>query len=693
VSPAFETDYSRRLDALLRPDPAPRWRALDLFAGCGGLALGFEAAGFETVGFEMDHDGVDTYNRNLAGECRQEFLTEDTVLPSADVIIGGPPCQPFSVGGSQKGLRDDRDGFPAFTAAVAQVQPAIFMFENVRGILYRNKDYYSGVLRNLANLGYIIEESLLNAASFGVPQNRERVVVVGHRNAFVFPEPDLRRVTVAEALGGFLQYAPEDGRYLTPNQDRYIAAYEQKSKCVRPRDLHPEIPSRTLTCRNLGGATSDMHRVALPDGRRRRLLPREAARLQSFPDWFEFYGSEGSQFDQIGNAVAPLFAYRLGKAIAESLAGEVSFPSSQTEEQEVLFLINEPKEEPMSDINAVVERVKSQPTYKAKTPEHRQLVLEALQILSALGLPIEDYLSTPRTAERVAMALLAIADVSSADGWLNAKDISKHSLTSRETIKWQNANLGESRSPGSYDDVRRVDLLWMALAGIAENTGEGSKNAPNRRFGLSVEAAGVIRTFGTPGWAKAVSGYVRGREPLRDLLHSPRRLTMLDVKLSRKGNSVRLGFGPGAHNELIKATIEQFLPRFGHGAEVLYVGDADDRDLYIDRERLRDLVMFDIATDQLPDVVAFSDEQMWIYIIEAVHSSGPVSREKHLIYERLLADCPYGIVYVTAFASMTTFARFSKDIAWETEVWIADNPDHLIHYNGDRFMGPHPKGA
>ena len=113
--------------------------ALDLFAGCGGLALGFEAAGFETIGYEMDGDGCATYRRNLRGICYEIFLTPETVYPTADIVIGGPPCQPFSVGGHQHGLKDSRDGFPAFIAAVSQVKPKLFMFENVRSLLYRNK--------------------------------------------------------------------------------------------------------------------------------------------------------------------------------------------------------------------------------------------------------------------------------------------------------------------------------------------------------------------------------------------------------------------------------------------------------------------------------------------------------------------------------------------------------------------------
>jgi DNA (cytosine-5)-methyltransferase 1 len=314
-------DYRSALDAVLKPADEWRWTALDLFAGCGGLALGFEAAGFKTIGFEMAHDGVETYNKNLSGECYEAFLTADFEFPNADLIIGGPPCQPFSVGGRQQGLKDSRDGFPAFISSVRRVQPSLFLFENVRGMMYRNRAYFDEILRDLRALGYAVEVKLLNAVHFGVPQNRERLIVVGHRTPFVFPEELKHRVTAGQGLGSLVREAPPDSKWLTPAMDEYIKRYEDKSKCVTPRDLHLDRPARTLTCRNLAGATSDMQRIKVADGRRRRLTTREAARLQSFPDWYQFAGNEASVYKQIGNAVAPLFALSLAQSIAAHLDG------------------------------------------------------------------------------------------------------------------------------------------------------------------------------------------------------------------------------------------------------------------------------------------------------------------------------------------------------------------------------------
>ena len=138
-----------------------------------------------------------------------------------------------------------------------------------------------------------------------------------------------------------------------------------------------------------------------------------------------------------------------------------------------------------------------------------------------------------------------------------------------------------------------------------------------------------------------------------------------------------------------QAVIEEFLPRYGYGAEVLYVGDAARKFLVRDEARLRELDFFELAHGELPDIVAYSTQRRWLYLIEAVHSSGPVSPIRHLELARLTERCRADIVYVTAFLNRETFRKFAADISWETEVWIADAPDHLVHFNGDSFIGPH----
>lgn len=313
TSPNYLAHLKSELQLRKPPKDAPL--VLDLFAGCGGLALGFEAAGFRTVGFEMDADACASYRHNLHGRCEEHVLAPgQDLVAAADIVIGGPPCQPFSVGGLQEGRSDSRDGFPAFLSSVERYNPRLVLFENVRGMLYRNRSYFEQVLRSLAALGYTVEFKLLRAVEHGVPQRRERLVVIGHHGMWTWPTPAPCTFTAGQALGELACTAPPDAKFLTASMDAYVAKYEKASKCIRPRDLHLDEPSRTVTCRNLNGATGDMLRVRLPDGRRRRLTVREGARLQSFPDWFSFQGSEGSQFNQVGNAVPPLLA----KALAAS---------------------------------------------------------------------------------------------------------------------------------------------------------------------------------------------------------------------------------------------------------------------------------------------------------------------------------------------------------------------------------------
>ncbi|MDR1216415.1 MAG: DNA cytosine methyltransferase [Treponema sp.] len=321
------------LNETLRPADTETATVIDLFAGAGGLSLGFETAGYKTIGYEMDKAACETYNKNLSGICHEVKLSVGFEYPEADIVIGGPPCQPFSVWGYQKGASDTRNGFPIFVEAVQQLQPSVFLFENVRGLLYANKDYFETVLEKLKALGYIIEYKLLNAVNYGVPQNRERLFAVGHRGKFHFPPPQKKRTTVGDAIGDLMYTTPPESKFLTSAMDAYVAVYEKASSCVKPRDLYPEKPARTLTCRNLAGATSDMQRVRLPDGRRRRLLHREAARLQSFPDWFEFFGNETQQFNQIGNAVPPLLAYKIALAVKEYIRSGALYETNEILEE------------------------------------------------------------------------------------------------------------------------------------------------------------------------------------------------------------------------------------------------------------------------------------------------------------------------------------------------------------------------
>jgi type II restriction enzyme len=324
--------------------------------------------------------------------------------------------------------------------------------------------------------------------------------------------------------------------------------------------------------------------------------------------------------------------------------------------------------------------------FRQKPPALQQLTNEALDILAAFGIPLEE---TPRRIERMALAFLAVMDVNlETAGWQAAKSLSTPwALTTRQVIGYWNTHFAEHVSPGSYDDVRRKDLLLPVHAGIVvPDRPDSARNNPRRAYALADEYMNAVRAYGTPRFADAVSAAISGQPTLAERWTTERANARIPIEVTP---GVKLSFGPGEHNMLIKAVIQDFLPRFGRGSAVLYVGDAEDKTLHIDRARLKELGFFDLDHGELPDVVAYSSSENWLYVIEAVHSSGPISNVRRDRLKSLLATTKAGIVFVTAFADRASFRRWVRDIAWETEVWISSEPAHLIHFNGDRFLGPH----
>jgi len=275
-------------------------------------------------------------------------------------------------------------------------------------------------------------------------------------------------------------------------------------------------------------------------------------------------------------------------------------------------------------------------SFLSKPPDLRKLINEALHVLSALGLPIEG--GTARRLERTALAFLAVLDLSASGQWMAAKDLkTPRKLLTREIIRYWREHFEEAVSDSSYDDIRRKDLLHLHMAGIiATDDPTKDQNDGTRRYGLNPEYSEIVRAFGSAGWDDAVQEFVKEHGTLSELLNRPRDLPITKVVLP---SGQELSFLGGRHNQLQKAIIEQFLPRFGHGAEVLYVGDTANKYAFINRERLARLKCFDIEESKLPDVLAYSESENWIFLIEAVYSSGPISSERRLALAQLLAKC------------------------------------------------------
>jgi type II restriction enzyme len=326
-------------------------------------------------------------------------------------------------------------------------------------------------------------------------------------------------------------------------------------------------------------------------------------------------------------------------------------------------------------------------TFSEKPKAIQKLINSALHILDTFGIPIE---GTPRRLERMAIAFLASGDIKSIKDFAKTKDLnSGFALKTREIINYVNEHFDENISSGSYDDIRRKDLKLLTIAEVVlQSSPNSATNDSTRGYSINPLYAKLIRGYGKKDWEKAIKDELSKIEPLSQKLKRERQISKVKVTLPSGG---QLTFSAGEHNDLQKAIIEDFLPRYGFGAEVLYVGDTADKYLFLEKEKLEELNFFEISHEELPDVIAYSKNKNWLYLIEAVHSSGPISEIRLLQLQKLTEGCKADIVYVTAFLNRPKFRQFIADIAWETEVWIADNPDHLVHFNGDKFLGPYKK--
>lgn len=305
----------------------------------------------------------------------------------------------------------------------------------------------------------------------------------------------------------------------------------------------------------------------------------------------------------------------------------------------------------------------------------------AKDILERIGMP------TAQQSTLCCLTLLAMANIKKEDrfqdatnGWVRIHDV----------ISFIANEYGVIYAENSRETFRKQAMHHFRTAAIIEDNDKAT-NSPNYRYRLTGEFLRVIKSIREPNGTCVcedddfeIQRFMSRHQSLKDIYASKKQMQKMPVKI----NNQDFTFSPGKHNQLQKAIIEEFAPRFAPNSECLYVGDTIVKDLVKNVEKLNDLGFEITLHDKMPDVVLYREDKDWIYFIESVTSVGPMDPKRIIEIGQMTEKVTAGMIYVTAFLDFKTFKTFSEQLAWETEVWIADMPDHMIHLNGDKFMGP-----
>jgi len=319
--------------------------------------------------------------------------------------------------------------------------------------------------------------------------------------------------------------------------------------------------------------------------------------------------------------------------------------------------------------------------------ESQQIKLhQAKEILKALGMPPAQY------NDRSGWVFLALANIKPSDDWSSA---TAPLLPTVDIMQFIREHYSKDYKPNSRETIRRQTLHQFEQARIVDRNRDNPQrptNSKDNNYSINAPILNVLHLYPSEDWNNAVDEY---KEQLSDLIAQYERKIskeLIPVTLP-SGDVVKLS--PGEHNQLHADIIHEFCPRFAANGVVLYIGDtASSRGeggklMVLEADYLESLGVPPMSHDKLPDVVLFDKEKRWLFLIEAVTSHGPVSQKRWIELEQALKGCKVGRVYVTAFPDRAEFRKNAADIAWESEVWISEEPEHMIHFNGDRFLGPY----
>lgn len=312
--------------------------------------------------------------------------------------------------------------------------------------------------------------------------------------------------------------------------------------------------------------------------------------------------------------------------------------------------------------------------------DQQEKLHQALEIIKALGLPRAQH------NERSALTLLALTNLASGGNW---QEIEPKMIGVTPIMDWCRDVYGKEYAANTRETFRRQTLHQFLDGGLCvynPDKPDRPVNSPKACYQLIPETITVLQQYGTEHWDTTLAEWLKNKETLVEKYAMQREMEMIPLTLD-DGSVIKLS--PGIHSKLIHDIVSDFGPRFAPGSEVIYLGDTGAKEDFFRKERLAELGVDVDRKGKLPDVVLYWPEKNWLLLIESVTSHGPVDGKRHGELSKLFEHASPGLVYVTAFPDRKAMSKFLADISWETEVWAADAPTHMIHFNGDRFLGPH----
>jgi adenine-specific DNA-methyltransferase len=315
-----------------------------------------------------------------------------------------------------------------------------------------------------------------------------------------------------------------------------------------------------------------------------------------------------------------------------------------------------------------------------KSLQVKNKIEEALAILALLGLP------QAQLNDRSALTLLALLGLTPDMPWAEA---AAPLIGITPIMNFMAEHYGKRYQPNTRETIRRQTMHQFVDAGIVVPNPDNPKRPPNSPkwvYQIETAALNLLRTYGTDTWELNLKTFLGFIGTLREKYAQAREMERIPVRFN---DDVVVTLSPGGQNELVEKIIHEFSPRFVPGGEIIYLGDTDKKLLYFDEKGLAKLGVMVEERGRMPDVVIYDAEKNWLLLIEAVTSHGPINPKRLGELSELFKNSTAGLVYVTTFLTRKAMLVYLNEIAWETEVWVAESPGHMIHFDGKRFLGPY----